>query len=142
LFSGEMNLRHRSALALILVMVLPGCASEQHYAKDAWPFGNPNAPTNTSETAQRALGQTPAVAPITPQPGNVWPGAVQPVPTIADIEKNMNQPLGESDTPSLPSPYLPGQDPNQTQDNSNASDYSVPPGAVPQVVPAAPAPAQ
>ncbi len=133
-------MRHRSALALILVMLLPACMSERHFAADSlWPFGNPNAPGNTSETALRALGQTPAVTPITPQPGNVWPGPVRPVPTIADIEKNMNEPLGQSYTPSLPSPYPPGQDPNQQQDNSDSSDYSVPPGAVPQVVPATPA---
>jgi hypothetical protein len=135
-------LRHRSALALALVMLLPGCTSERHFAADSlWPFGNPNAPVNTSETAKRALGQTPAVTPITPQSGNVWPGPVQPVPTIADIEKNMNEPLGRIYTPSLPSPYPPGQDPNQQQDNSDSSDYSVPAGAVPQIVPAAPAPA-
>ena len=134
---------HRSALALVLVMLLPGCASERHFARDsAWPFGNPNAPVVTSETGQRALGQSPVVTPITPQPGNVWPGPVQPVPTIADVEKNMNQPLGQGDTPSLPSPYGLGQDPNQKQDNANSSDYTVPAGAVPQIVPASPAPAQ
>jgi len=145
LVSGVTHLRHRSALALVLLlpmlMVLPGCVSEQHFVRDSWPFGDPNAPAITSETAQRALGQAPAVTPLTPQPGNIWPGPVQPVPTIADIEKNMNQPLGQSDTPSLPSPYPPGQDPNQGQDNSNASDYAVPAGAVPQILPASPAPA-
>jgi hypothetical protein len=139
-------LRHRSALALMsllmLLTVLPGCVSEQHFVRDSWPFGNPNAPAITSETAQRAVGQAPAVTPITPQPGNIWPGAVQAVPTIADIEKNMNTPLGQSDTPSLPSPYLPGQDPNQTQDNANAPDYAVPTGPVPQTMPATQAPAQ
>lgn len=135
-------MRHRSALALVLVMALPGCASDRHFAADSWPFGNPNAPAVTSETGQRALGHNPPVTPIAPQPGNVWPGPVQPVPTIADVEKDMNQPLGQSDTPSLPSPYGQGQDPNQKQDNANSSDYTVPSGAVPQIVPATPAPAQ
>ncbi len=132
-------MRHRGTLALLLpllsLLALPGCVSERHFAADSWPFGNPNAPQNNSETAQRALGATPAVTPIAPQPGNVWPGAVQPVPTIGDIEKNMDQPLGQSDTPSLPSPYPPGQDPNQQQDNSNASDYALP-SAVPANAPA------
>jgi hypothetical protein len=123
-------------LALVLVVSLSGCASERHFARDSWPFGNPNAPVNSSETAQRALGHAPVVTPIAPQPGNIWPGPVQSVPTIADIEKNMNQPLGQSDTPSLPSPYAPGQDPDQQQDNANASDYAIPAGAVPQPVPA------
>jgi hypothetical protein len=135
-------LRLRSALALISLMFLPGCVSERHFARDSWPFGNPNAPAVTSETGQRALGLNVAVTPIAPQPGNVWPGPVQPVPTIADVEKDMNEPLGQSDTPSLPSPYGTGPDPNQKQDNSDSSDYSIPAGAVPQIVPASPAPAQ
>ncbi len=135
-------MRYRSALALALLIVLPGCVSERHFARDSWPFGNPNAPAVTSETGQRALGQNPVVVAIAPQPGNVWPGPVQPVPTIADVERNMNEPLGQNDTPSLPSPYGAGRDPNQKQDNSDASDYSIPAGAVPQIVPASPAPAQ
>ncbi len=121
---------------LALVLVLSGCASERHFAADTlWPFGNPNAPASNSETMQRALGQTPDVTPIAPQAGNVWPGPVRPVPTIADIEQNMNEPLGQAYTPSLPSPYPPGQDPNQAQDNADSSDYSIPKGAVPRIVP-------
>jgi hypothetical protein len=139
---GVTILRYRSALAGALLIVLPGCVSERHFVRDSWPFGNPNAPVVSSETGQRVLGQTPAVTPITSQPGNVWPGPVQPVPTIADVEKNMNQPLGQDDTPSLPSPYGLSPDPNQKQDNSDSSDYSIPAGAVPQIVPASPAPAQ
>ncbi len=135
-----MRRRPAPAFALLTVLlVLPGCVSERHFARDSWPFGNPNAPAVTSETGQRALGDNVAVTPIAPQPGNVWPGPVQPVPTIADVEKDMNQPLGQGDTPSLPSPYGAGQDPNQKQDNSDSSDYSIPAGAVPQIVPNSPA---
>ncbi len=124
------------AWLILLPGFLSGCASERHYAADTlWPFGNPNAPSNNSETMQRALGQTPAVTPIAPQAGNVWPGPVQPVPTIADVQKAMNEPLGQAYTPSLPSPYPPGQDPNAAQDNADSSDYVIPSGAVPQVVP-------
>ena len=130
-------------LAMICVMFLSACASERHFASDTlWPFGNPNAPVNGSENTQRALGQSPAVMPISPQAGNVWPGQVQPVPTIADVEKNMNQPLGDAYTPSLPSPYPPGQDPNATQDNADSSDYRIPTGAVPQIVPGSTTPGQ
>ena len=74
-----MGLRHRLVLACALL--LAGCSSERHFAVDTlWPFGNPNGPIAASETAQRALGHTTAETPITPQAGNVWPGAVQPVP--------------------------------------------------------------
>jgi len=77
-------LRHVTAISLILL--LSGCASTRHFAADTlWPFGNPNAPPATSETAQRALGQSPDVTPIAPQAGDVWPGAVKPMPTLSEI---------------------------------------------------------
>ncbi len=125
------TLRYR--LPLVLLLSLSGCVSERHFARDSlWPFGNPNAPENRSENAERALGRSPDVTPIQPQGGNVWPGAVQPVPTIADIEKNMNRPLGQTYIPSLPSPYPPGQAP---ANGGDSNDFTIPPGAVPQVVP-------
>jgi hypothetical protein len=125
----------RYHLALVLLVSFSGCASERHMARDSlWPFGNPNAPDNQSETAQRALGASPSVTPIAPQAGNVWPGPVQPVPTIADIEKNMNEPLGQAYAPSLPSPYPPGEAP-PAQDNGDDSGVTLPPNGVPQAVP-------
>jgi hypothetical protein len=103
-------LRHHLFLACGLL--LAGCSSERHFAADTLlPFGDPNRPIASSETAQRALGHTADVTPIAPQAGNVWPGPVQPVPTIAEEEKAMNQPLGDAYTPSLPSPYPPGTAP-------------------------------
>jgi hypothetical protein len=132
----------RYVMTLGLVLILSGCASEQHFAADMWPFGNPNAPRTSSETAQRALGQAPAVTPIAPQAGDVWPGAVQPMPTLSDIQKNANLPLGEGYTPSLPSPYPPGQ--NSDQDTGDSLDvtggslYSTQPGGTAQAVPAVP----
>jgi hypothetical protein len=103
-----------------------------------FPFGNPNAPLASSETAQRALGHVPDVAPITPQPGNVWPGAVQPVPTLSDEQQDMNQPLGQAYTPSLPSPYPPGQEPPPDADlgfgplgEPGTQTFSTPAGVTP-----------
>ncbi len=133
----------RYATAICLSLLLSGCVSERHFAADTlWPFGNPNAPTVNSETAERAVGRTPDVAPLTPQAGDVWPGAVQPMPTLSDIQKNANLPLGEGYTPSLPSPYPPGQDPDQNAPalapGAAGSLYSVQPGAAPQIVPAVP----
>ena len=124
-------MRYPVALVLpVSFLLLTGCVSERHFARDSvWPFGNPNAPENRSETAQRALGQAPDVTPIPPQAGNVWPGAVQPVPTISDIEKNMNAPLGQAYTPSLPSPYPPGQQPPDTDSDDNPN-YTVPPNGI------------
>lgn len=122
----------RKLVAVGLAVLLSGCVSERHFALDMlWPFGNPNAPAAASETAQRALGHSPKVALIEPQPGDVWPGPVEPMPTLSEIQKNANLPLGQGYTPSLPSPYPPGQEP--PQDNSPAMDGTLfaPPAAAP-----------
>ncbi len=117
-----------------LIILLSGCASERQFAYDTWPFGNPNAPASQSETAQRALGKQVAVTPIPPQAGNVWPGPVQPMPTLSDVEANSNIALGQGYTPSLPSPYPPGQEPPADPDAS----YTTQPGGTAVVVPAVP----
>jgi hypothetical protein len=102
------NLRTR--LVFVLALLLSGCASEQRFTLDTlWPYGNPNGPRVHSETALRALGKTPYVVPIVPQAGDVWPGPVQPMPTLSEIQNDANLPLGQDYTPSLPSPYPPGQ---------------------------------
>ncbi len=126
----------RRIVILASVFLLSACSSERHFTYDSiWPFGNPNGPVVTGETAQRAIGQSPDIAPIQPQAGNVWPGAVQPVPTISDEEKQMNQPLGQAFTPSLPSPYPPGEAPPANADLQN--NYVAAPGASAAVVPGA-----
>ncbi len=126
-------------MTLIAVGALAGCTSERQFAFDTlWPFGNPNAPAATSETAQRALGHTPQVAVIQAQPGDVWPGPVQPMPTLSQVQANSNLPLGQGYTPSLPSPYPPGEQPPPPMPNDlNGSLYAVPAGtpAVPPPVP-------
>lgn len=128
----------RHAMAIGLVLLLSGCVSERHFLVDSVAFGNPNAPQATSETADRALGHMPAVTPIAPQAGNVWPGPVQPMPTLSEVQKNANLPLGESYTPSLPSPYPPGQAPADTSGASvpvtGGALYSTQPGATAQPV--------
>ncbi len=122
-------------LAMIgLALCLAGCVSERHFAADTlWPFGNPNAPKVTSETGERALGRTPDVTPIPPQAGDVWPGPVQPMPTLSDVQKDQNLPLGEGYTPSLPSPYPPGQAPPDDESVPVTSGplYSTQPAASP-----------
>jgi hypothetical protein len=130
-----------------LAVLLSGCVSDRHFAADTlWPFGNPNAPQMTSESGLRALGKDPAVTPIAPQAGDVWPGPVRPMPTLSQIQQNSELPLGDGYTPSLPSPYPPGQGPDQgtpaaaaTSPVTNSGNlYSTPAGAAPQIVPAVP----
>ena len=130
----------RKTLVLGTAFLLAGCTSERQFVlQSLWPFGDPNAPAATSETAQRALGHAPQVAVIEPQPGNVWPGPVQPMPTLSQVQKNASLPLGQGYTPSTPSPYPPGQQPpaSDTDGDLDGSLYSTQNG-VPQVPPAVP----
>ncbi len=131
----------RQRLALGLLLLLSGCVSERHFVRDSWPFGNPNAPPPQSETALRALGKPTDVAPIVPQLGDVWPGPVQPMPTIGEVEQQMNLPLGQGYTPSLPSPYPPGVTPPADDSLPPAQGgplYNGPAGASPATIPAVP----
>ncbi len=133
----------RLVLGLFLLLSLSGCISERHFLRDSWPFGNPNAPVATSETAQRALGKVAVVAPIVPQLGNVWPGPVAPVPTLSDVQHNMTLPLGQGYTPSMPSPYAPGEAPPDDTGTgggpvTGGSPFVVRPGAAPVIVPPPP----
>ena len=131
----------RHYLTIGLVLLLSGCASERQFASDSlWPFGNPNAPGASSETAQRALGHQPTVAPIQPQAGDVWPGPVQPMPTLSEVQQNANMPLGTGYQPSLPSPYPPGQGPapGGSAKQLGTSLYATTPGGGTIVPPAVP----
>lgn len=89
------------------------------------PFGNPNTPASSSINMQRARGNEVATQTILPQPGDVWPGKPQPIPTLAEIQKHMNVPLGQM--------YENGYG---KQTGNAAKTYSVPPGATARRVPA------
>lgn len=131
----------RIPLALLAALCLSGCAGGGTFAAHLWPFGNPNAPPANSETAQRALGKPAPVAPLQAQPGDVWPGPVAPMPTLSQVEKNSTLPLGQGYTPSLPSPYPPGQGPqiNGAEDvTTGGALYSTQNDGTQQPVPAVP----
>lgn len=121
-----------------LALLLSGCASGETFLKQSFiPWGNPNQPAATSETAQRALGHTPQVTVLQPQAGDVWPGPVQPMPTLSEVQKNADLPLGQGYVPSLPSPYPPGQAPAQQDPDLGGPLYRVQDG-VPIIPPAVP----
>jgi hypothetical protein len=132
-------LRHYFTIGLILL--LSGCASERQFASNSlWPFGNPNAPVAKSETAQRALGHQSVVTTMQPQAGDVWPGPVQAMPTLSEVQRDANMPLGTGYQPSLPSPYPPGEGPASGSDDDDfgTSLYATMPGGGKAVVPAVP----
>jgi hypothetical protein len=55
---------------------------------------NPNRPVGDSETLRRVTGRVVNIDPLLPEPGNVWPGPPPKDPTLEDIERQQNMPLG------------------------------------------------
>jgi len=54
------------------------------------PFRHPNTPTAESENMKRAVGQDVTADPLSPDQGNVWPGAVKPSPTLSEVAHSMD----------------------------------------------------
>ncbi len=102
----------RLALSGLGALALSGCA---FHAWDRPPFfagPDPYAPGGDTENIRRARGQAIAVQPLSPAAGNIWPGPIQPTPSLADLVKQENQgqlpqvqPLpGQPPAPALPAP--------------------------------------
>jgi hypothetical protein len=90
---------------------------------------NPNRPVGDAPNMLRAEGRPADLAPLTPEPGDVWPGPITPEPTLQDIERQQNQ---SEVTPQMAPRALP-------------RGSSVPPGpqpALPQLPPPPPVAAQ
>ncbi len=75
---------------LAIGLLLSGCSGLGHFFADTetLPGQNPNATLGSSENLLRARGEDPASAPIVAEPGNVWPGPPQPLPTLSDVARN------------------------------------------------------
>ena len=53
-------------------------------------FRNPNRPEAVSLNMQRMTGKAVAADPLLPDEGNVWPGPIQPSPTLSDLARSMD----------------------------------------------------
>ena len=70
------------------------------------PGENPNLPQADSENVRRALGEPAPVAPLLPQPGDVWPKAPVAEPTLGEVARNPN-----ATAPGFAPTTVPGQQP-------------------------------
>jgi hypothetical protein len=67
-----------------------------------------------SPNLRRVVGADTSVAPVEPEPGNIWPGPQPPEPTLSDLERmqNSNMPLGQEPEVQQPQrqprPFVPG----------------------------------
>jgi hypothetical protein len=137
-------------LALLGLLLLSGCQGTGTFLGDTFSFPgvDPNAPVGDSETLDRVRGAAVAVPPVTPEPGNVWPPASQPIPSLYDVEKqqgeNPNAPP-PSTTPALPAHRQPTRGSSTPPPNNEPGLQplpeipTVPPGPEVQPLPGPPA---
>jgi len=126
----------RRIVTLGLLVLLPGCTGFGAFLDHTFtvPGVNPNRPMTDSENVRRSFGQNPDVTPMTPEPGNVWPGPQAPEPTLTDVQQQ--QPGNNQDT-TLPGgqPGLPaGRQPRP----ANPPGSSTPPGSIEPGLPGTP----
>jgi len=89
---------------LALALAVAGCDSGFKTWNDL-PFtsgSNPNMPAGSSENMRRVEGETANVAPLRPEPGDVWPGPIQPPPTLEDLENQSGEPVQGQGQPGAP----------------------------------------
>ena len=98
----------RSALigtvVLPSVLVLGGCSGVGKFFHDTvtLPGMNPNLPSGLSENQARSEGRGIGEAPLLPEPGNVWPGPPQPLPTLSDVSREQGNGLGGDSSSRTP----------------------------------------
>jgi hypothetical protein len=115
-----------------LVLLLPGCTGFADFMGDTLTYGiNPNSPVGDSENMRRARGLDAEIEPLTPEPGNIWPGPVQQMPTLQDLEKSGFQP------PPGGQPYSPDHR-QPVPRGSSTPPGNVEPGLPPELQPRPP----
>ncbi len=125
----------RRIVMLGLIALLPGCTGFGAFLDHTFtlPGENPNRPMADSENVRRSLGRETDITPLTPEPGNVWPGPQAPEPTLTDVQQ---QPGGSDQDTTVPGarPGLPaGRQPRPATRGS-----STPPGSIEPGLPSAP----
>jgi hypothetical protein len=94
-------MRHFATLGLALT--LAGCGYQTWWNPPLTPGYQPHAPAGDSENLLRAKGDAVNLPPLTPQPGDVWPGPVPPTPTLQELEQQGNlEPAPEQPVPGSP----------------------------------------
>ena len=111
----------RRCATLELALMLAGCGYNTWSNPPFTTGTQPYAPKGDSENVMRAKGDSVAVSPLTPQPGDVWPGPLPPTPTLQDLEQQGNLQQGP-EQPVPGSPLNLGTEPAEGQ-----GEPSVPP---------------
>lgn len=115
----NVSLRRMLTMSMLALSTIPlsGCGYNTWWNPPFTTGSNPNQPNTESENMNRVMGKHVDVAPLTPEPGDIWPGPLPPSPTLQDLE----QTGGLTTQPEQP---VPGS-PNARGTQSNAQ---LPPG--------------
>jgi hypothetical protein len=100
----------RIALAC-LCLALSGCGYNTWSNPPFTTGSNPNFPADDSENLRRVMGEQVDAPPLTPEPGDVWPGPLPPEPTLQDLQQQTGQ-VGQPERPVPGSPQYQAQPPN------------------------------
>ena len=103
----------RTAL-LGLTLLLAGCQFAGNpfdggggFLDDTHLFrSNPNLPEGQDETVRRVEGQDVGTVPLTPEPGDIWPGPMKPIPSTQDLQQQNMEQLPPPNVPTAPPPTL------------------------------------
>lgn len=118
-----------------LPLLLAGCTGFGTFLDHVttWPGQDPTLPHADSENVRRALGEAAPVAPLLPQPGDVWPAAPVPTPTLGEVARHPNAAapgFAPTTVPGEP-PGLPAShQPVPTTPPPHRRGSSTPPGSV------------
>jgi hypothetical protein len=93
----------RRIASIGLAFALSGCGYNTWWNPPFSGGYNPNQPAGESENMVRVRGGDPAVAPMTTEPGDIWPGPLAPAPTLKDLENT----TGQAFQPEQPVPGSP-----------------------------------
>jgi hypothetical protein len=102
----------RRIVCLALLLMLGGCGFNTWHDLPFAPSSNPNLPAGDSLNMRRVMGDSAGTEPLTPEPGDVWPGPIKPPPTLQDLESQSGQetqplpPVGSSTPPGSTQPGL------------------------------------
>jgi hypothetical protein len=132
----------RRIALFVLPLTLGGCAYQTWWNPPFSTGSNPHAPVGDSENMRRVLGNAPVAPPLTPQPGDIWPGPLPPPPTLQDLERQgqtgqpeqpvPGSPLSRGTAPSSPAPY---PSPQPSTGSSTPPGSNQPPLTQPQTAP-------